>query len=195
MQTLLLTLLSFFLGALPFSIWVGKYLLGVDIREYGDKNPGATNVLRAGGYPAFILALMLDITKGALPTGLAYFIFGVQDFNIVPIALASPLGHAISPFLNWRGGKSIAAAFGVWIGLTLWEIPVVAITLLVIFSLLIRPSGWAVMFSLAGMLVTLLLWQQDAVFVVVLISHTILLIWNHREDLQQRPTLRLGPQS
>ncbi len=195
METILFTLLSFFLGALPFSVWVGKFLLGKDIREYGDKNPGATNVLRAGGYPAFIVALMLDITKGALPVGLAYFIFGIQDFRIVPIALAAPLGHAISPFLEWRGGKSIAAAFGVWIGLTLWEIPVIAIVALVIFSLLIRPSGWALMFALGSMLIAILTWQQDPVLLVVLLVHILLLIWNHLEDLQKRPSLRVGGSS
>jgi len=64
LPTLLFTLFGFALGTLPFSVWVGKIILGKDIRQVGDKNPGATNVLRAGGALPFLLALLLDIGKG-----------------------------------------------------------------------------------------------------------------------------------
>lgn len=191
-MVLLLTLLSYVLGALPFPLWIGNFLLGKDIRDYGDGNPGATNVLRAGGYPPYILALVLDISKGAFPVGLAYFIFGIQGFAVVPIALAAPLGHAFSPFLSWEGGKSIAAAFGVWIGLTLWQMPLVALVSLVIWSLLIRPSGWAVMMALLMMLIALLVWLTDPVLLAVWVGHALLLIWNHRADLRKRPFLKIG---
>lgn len=191
MTIIAFTFLAFILGALPFSIWIGQYLLGRDIRQFGDKNPGATNVLRAGGYPPFFLALLLDISKGALPVGLAYFIFQIQDYGIVPIAVAPPLGHAFSPFLHWRGGKSIAAAFGVWIGLTLWQIPLAALLLLVFWSLVIRPSGWAVLFSLIGMLIALLVWLPNPVFLAVWLGHTLLLIYSHRQELAMWPMLKL----
>ena len=59
-----LVVLAFWLGACPFSLWVGKWLLGKDIRNYGDGNPGAVNVFRAGGRKAFVLAMFLDIGKG-----------------------------------------------------------------------------------------------------------------------------------
>ena len=113
-------------------------------------NPGATNVLRAGGMGWYLLALMLDITKGALPVGWAAHIAGISGWSLIPVALAPTLGHAFSPFLKFRGGKSVAASLGIWIGLTIWKIPLVALTLLTIFSLLITPSGWAVLFTLAG---------------------------------------------
>lgn len=190
LTTLFWTLLAFLLGALPFSVWVGRLVLGLDIRHFGDKNPGATNVLRAGGYLPFSLALALDISKGALPLGLAVHIFGLSGWGLVPLALAPPLGHAFSPFLNWRGGKAIAAAFGVWIGLTLWTMPLIALLLLVLFSLLVRPSGWAVLLTLAGMLAALLGWFDDLVLLAVWAGHTLLLIWNHRQDLAIRPSLR-----
>ena len=70
MLTLIFTLLGFLLGALPFSVWIGRFGLQRDIMKVGDGNPGATNVLRAGGFLWFSLALMLDIGKGALPVGL-----------------------------------------------------------------------------------------------------------------------------
>lgn len=187
---LLWTLFGFALGALPFSVWVGQLVLGKDIRQFGDKNPGATNVLRAGGPLPFVLALMLDISKGALPLGLAIHIFGVEGWAIVPISLGPPLGHTFSPFLNWQGGKAIAAAFGVWIGITVWTMPLISLSLLVVLTLLITPSGWAVMFALLGMLVTLLLWFDDATLLGVWAGHFLLLAWNHRADLAQRPSLR-----
>lgn len=190
LPTLLWTLFGFALGALPFSVWLGKLLLGKDIRQFSDKNPGATNVLRAGGPLPFVLALLLDISKGALPLGLAVHIFGVEGWAIVPISLAPPLGHTFSPFLNWRGGKAIAAAFGVWIGITIWPIPLIALLLLVGFTLLLTPSGWAVMAALAGMLLALLLWFDDPALLGVWTGHFLLLAWNHRADLAQRPSLR-----
>lgn len=187
---ILLTLLGFILGAAPFSLLIGKYGLGKDIRDYGDKNPGATNVLRAGNFAWFALALLLDITKGALPVGLAYYVFGIQGWQIVPITIAPPLGHTFSPFLNWQGGKAIAASFGVWIGLTIWQMPLVSLTLLIIFTLLLTPSGWAVALTLAGMLVALLLWLDDPVLLGVWAAQTALLAWTHRADLAQWPRLR-----
>jgi acyl phosphate:glycerol-3-phosphate acyltransferase len=184
------TILSFISGALPFSVWIGRYALKVDIRDYGDKNPGATNVLRAAGYGWFIVALMLDISKAAAPVGLAYYIFGWQGWEILPIALAPPLGHTFSPFLNWRGGKAIAAAFGVWIGLTIWTIPLVGVTSAILFTLLLTPSGWAVLIALLAILITLLAWISNPIFLVVWVSQTALLIYNHRADLVKRPRLR-----
>ncbi len=190
LSTLLWTLLGFALGALPFSVWVGRLVLGKDIRRFGDKNPGATNVLRAGGPLPFGLALMLDISKGALPLGLAVHVFGVAGWAILPIALGPPLGHTFSPFLNWRGGKAIAAAFGVWIGITIWTMPLIALLLLVGFTLLLTPSGWAVMAALLGMLAALLLWFNDPVLLGVWAGHFLLMAWNHRADLRKRPSLR-----
>lgn len=190
LPTLLWTLFGFAIGSLPFSVWVGKLILGKDIRQFGDKNPGATNVLRAGGPLPFVLALMLDISKGALPLGLAVHIFGVSGWAIVPISLGPPLGHTFSPFLNWRGGKAIAAAFGVWIGITIWTMPLISLSLLVVFTLLITPSGWALMLALAGMLVALLNWFDDPVLLGVWVGQTLLLAWNHRGDLAKRPSLR-----
>ena len=99
------TILAFFLGSLPFSIWIGRVTTEKDIRKYGDHNPGATNVLRAGSRGGFLLAMILDICKGAVPVGLAYQQWGIQDWRIVPITLAPVAGHAFSPFLGGKGGK------------------------------------------------------------------------------------------
>lgn len=187
---LIWTLITFFVGALPFSVWIGRYGLKKDITQYGDGNPGATNVLRAGGFAWFALAMALDISKAAAPVGLAYYVFGWQDWRILPITAAAPLGHALSPFLNWRGGKSIATALGVWIGVTLWQIPIVGVVALSLIALIITPSGWALMAAMGVILAAIFLWLKDPVLVGVWLLQTALLAWNHRTDLAQRPRLR-----
>ena len=163
LPTLFWTISGFLLGSIPFSPLIGRLALRKDIQQVGDQNPGATNVLRSGGFLWFSLALFLDISKGALPVGLAYQVFNMQGWAAVPIALAPSLGHAFSPFLGWRGGKAIAATFGVWVGLTIWTMPLLSLVSLIIFSLLLTPSGWAVMLTLGVMLVALVFGVQDPV--------------------------------
>jgi glycerol-3-phosphate acyltransferase PlsY len=191
MKTLLWSLFGLLLGALPFSVWIGNLALKKDIRQQGDHNPGATNVLRAGGKGWYLLALMLDITKGALPVGLALHIAGISDWSLIPIALAPVLGHVFSPFLKFRGGKAVAASLGIWIGLTIWRIPLVALLLVTVFSLGITPSGWAVLFTLIGMGAAIGFWLANPVLLGVLLANTVLLIYTHRTDLRQKPRLKV----
>jgi glycerol-3-phosphate acyltransferase PlsY len=191
MNILLWSLFGFFLGSLPFSVWIAQLALRKDIRRVGDHNPGATNVMRAGGVAWYVVALVLDITKGALPVGLAIYIAGIDGWSLIPIAIAPPLGHAFSPFLKFRGGKAVAASFGIWIGLTLWKIPLVSLLLLSVFALLITPAGWAVILTLAGMGLTIWLWLADPVLIGVLLTNASLLIYTHRDDLLQRPRWRI----
>ena len=108
MTTLIWIIIAFMCGALPFSVWVGKLALHTEIRNYGDHNPGATNVIRAGGWKWGVPALLLDYLKGAIPVGIAYFVVGLDGVSLVLVALAPVLGHAFSPFLGFHGGKAVA---------------------------------------------------------------------------------------
>ncbi|MBK9055406.1 MAG: glycerol-3-phosphate acyltransferase [Chloroflexi bacterium] len=181
---------GFMLGAIPFSPLIGRLVLGQDITRYGDKNPGATNVLRAGGFFWFTLALALDISKGALPVGLAYQVYGWQGWEAILIAVAPVAGHAFSPFLQGKGGKAIAAAFGTWIGLTLWQIPLVSMLLLILWSLLIKPSGWAVLITLFLLLPVIWFWLGDGVLVGAMVAQIGVLLIKQHEELRVRPQLR-----
>lgn len=73
MTSTIYILIAFFAGSLPFSVWIGKAMLRKDVRQFGDGNPGSTNVYRAGGRAAWALALALDISKAAAPVGYCYF--------------------------------------------------------------------------------------------------------------------------
>ena len=184
------TILAFLLGSLPFSVWIGRTTTGKDIRQFGDHNPGATNVLRAGSRVGFLLAMALDISKGALVVGLAYQVWGIQDWCIVPITLAPVAGHAFSPFLRGMGGKALATAFGVWIGLTIWSLSLAAIGLLVFWRLIMRPPGWALLLTLACLALVIAILFPDPIFIIVLALQSLILLYKEWSDLRQRPSLR-----
>lgn len=170
---------------MPFSLWLGRLRLHTDIRDYGDGNPGATNAWRAGGWPVGLLALLLDYLKGALPVSLAHFKFGVSGWNLVAVALSPILGHAFSPFLNFRGGKAVAVTFGVWTGLTLGEAPILLGILLGLFMLVQRTDAWAVVLGMLGLLAYLILQRGDVFTLSIWGGNMLILLWKHRRDLRR----------
>jgi acyl phosphate:glycerol-3-phosphate acyltransferase len=186
----LFTSFAFFCGALPFSVWIGKNLLGRDVRELGDHNPGATNAWKAGGWKAGLLALLLDVSKGAFPVGLAYFIFGWRGPEIIPIALAPVFGHAYSPFLDFKGGKALAVSLGIWIGLLLWNALLIILPPLIIVFLIVDNSGFAVLAALIALWIYLYFFVGNPYFLVIFIILSVLLIWKHREDFRKPFKLR-----
>lgn len=190
MNTALMVCVAFLAGSLPFSVWIGKLMTGVDIRQFGDGNPGATNTFRAGNKVAGLLALMLDISKAAAPVGLAYFHLGMRGVDMFLVAMAPILGHAFSPFLRFRGGKALAASLGVWIGLTIWKASLPVLAGVLIGILLFTPPGWSVMCALAGLLVIFLVWLPDPLLLAVWLGETLILVWTHRHDLRQGIRLR-----
>ncbi len=181
---------AFFCGSLPFSYWIGRYLLRKDIRAYGDGNPGATNVLLAGGKKWGAMAALFDGLKGAIPVGLAYFAAEFSAIELIVIALAPILGHGFSPFLKFRGGKAVAVTFGVWAGLTLWEIPTVMGLLLGFWFTFIAVSGWALLYTLISTLIYLVFAHPDPTLIIIFLFNGLLLGWKYRSDLMQMPKFR-----
>jgi len=182
--------LAFLCGSLPFSVWLGKIFLKRDVRQYGDGNPGAANVFRAGNHWVGLLVLILDITKAAVPVGLAYVNFGIRGMEMALIAIAPILGHAFSPFLKFKGGKAIATVLGVWIGLTIWKASLPGVLGVIIGIGIFSSPGWAVMLGLASILAVLLLWLPDPIFLAVLAGQILILGWTHRKELRHLPKFR-----
>ncbi len=166
-------------------------MLKRDIRNVGDGNPGATNVLKSGSKGLALLVLLLDVSKAAIPVGLAYNQFAIRGLPMIFIALSPMLGHAFSPFLKFKGGKALATTLGVWIGLTIWKASVPALIGVGLGMALFTLPGWAVLFALLCILVSLLLWMPQPLFLWVWVGQVIILTWTHRLDLAQR--LRVRP--
>jgi glycerol-3-phosphate acyltransferase PlsY len=138
-----------------------------------------------------LLALSLDYLKGAVPVGLAHFNLGVSGWGLVTVALAPVLGHAFSPFLRFRGGKALAATFGIWTGLTLGEGPIILGLLLGLFLFVQDSDGWAVLLGILVFGGHLVLQQAGFYTMVIWGINTLLLAWKYRHDLgralQPRP--------
>jgi acyl phosphate:glycerol-3-phosphate acyltransferase len=183
-------LVAFLSGSLPFALWVGRLWLGRDVRAVGDGNPGATNAYRAGGPALGVVVLLLDVTKGVLPIVLARDVVGLSGFTLALVAAMPVAGAAFSPFLGFRGGKALAVLLGSWIGLTIWTIPLVGLTAIVIATRRIEPDGWAVAVTLAAMLAGVLLWVPERAQVLTLLAQAAIILRRHRADLAQAPRRR-----
>jgi glycerol-3-phosphate acyltransferase PlsY len=192
LEPLVWTLVGFLSGAVPFSVLIGQLAAGEDIRRHGDHNPGAANVLRAAGIPAFALASLADYLKGAIPVGLAFYVVGLRGWPIIPVALAPVLGHMFSPLLRFRGGKAVASTFGIWTGLTLGTVPTVLGMLLVLMFSVLKVSGWAVIsaFTALGLFIIPYYGPAYPAFIAIWVANLLLLAYKHRHDLIQSPGLR-----
>jgi acyl phosphate:glycerol-3-phosphate acyltransferase len=190
MITLLWIAFAFFCGSLPFSVWLGQIALRKDIRQYGDANPGAANVFRAGSKGWGAIAILLDILKGAVPVGLANYGAHITDWSLALIAIAPIAGHAFSPFLRFKGGKAIAVSLGIWCGLTLYQVPLVLGLMLGIYIVLLTNNGWSTVLGFASLIAYLLIIAAPAWMLSVWLGNLIIVVWKHRADLRQPTTLR-----
>jgi glycerol-3-phosphate acyltransferase PlsY len=189
MSSLIWILIAFTAGSIPTSVWMGKLFLGLDIRNYGDGNPGATNVIRAGSPLLGVVTLLLDVCKAAIPVGICYFNLQIRGAPLVLISIAPVLGHMFSPFLKFKGGKALASTLGVWIGLTLWKASGAAVLGVVLGVLLLNTTGWAVILSMLMILASLMIFILDPLFYSTWLIITTLLAWAHRKDLAIPPRL------
>src|SRR5450432_3705336 len=188
--TVLWVVIGFFCGALMPSYWIGWLVLHRDLRTVGDGNPGATNVLKAGGWKLGLLALLLDVLKGAIPVAIARYVLGLSGTPLVVVALAPIFGHAFSPFMGFKGGKAVAVTAGVWTALTLWEAPTLGGIALGVWFSVVEVSGWAVVMMGLCMLGYYIITKPDPVLMPVLIVNLLLVAWKYRADLRKPPGLR-----
>jgi glycerol-3-phosphate acyltransferase PlsY len=190
MPTILLAVLAFGLGACPFSIWIGRLFLGKDIREYGDGNPGAANVFRAGGHKLGYLAVFLDVAKGIPFVFLAHSHFELPNLAVMAVALSAILGHAFSPLLRWRGGKAIAVTFGVLLALPQHDMLIAFAALMVLGFLFIEIDAWTVMFGATGSLAYLAITRGSSWESLFMLCVLAIFAVKHFEELHNLPGAR-----
>jgi glycerol-3-phosphate acyltransferase PlsY len=182
----LIVLGAFFLGAVPFSVIVGQVLLGVDVRRYGDGNPGAANVFRAGGRLTGYLAVFLDVAKGFPFVYFAHAAFGLPVTEVVLAGLAAILGHAFSPFLRGHGGKAIAVTFGVVLAMPDINVPLAFAACIVAGALLIEPDAWAISLGTAGALAYQFLNHGRSWETLLMTGILLIFLVKHAHDLRHR---------
>ena len=188
LDVLFWSMVGYFLGAVPFSLLMGKYVAKQDIRTVGDGNPGGTNALKAGGLKTGIPAILLDILKGFLPVYLAQK-SGLAGWSLIPVCLAPIFGHAFSPFLGFHGGKALGATGGVWVALIgLWAFPVYG-SLAVLVTLLQSEDAWSANAGMLALLGYAILYGQPWMVAFAALNAA-LIVWTHRHDLARPPQLR-----
>ncbi len=189
-------LLAWLIGATPFGYLAGK-LRGIDIRQHGSGNIGATNVLRVLGKPIGITTLVLDVLKGLVPVIIAQRVAG-PDHSLVPIlaAVAAILGHNYTFWLGFKGGKGIATSAGAIAPL----IPVPLAIALVLWGLsfaLTRYVSVASIVAAVSLPITAALqaWRTglwDWPLLIFTLFLAVMATWRHRSNLQR---LRAGTES
>jgi len=147
-----LCVLAYVLGSIPSAVWIGKAFYGVDVREHGSNNAGATNTFRVLGKTAGSIVLFMDAFKGATAANLAYFVAQPQsgtdefiNFQIV-FGLFAVLGHLFPVFANFKGGKGIATLLGMVIAIN-WLLALTCVGLFLIILLLTRYVSLGSMIS------------------------------------------------
>jgi glycerol-3-phosphate acyltransferase PlsY len=185
--TVLLALAAFLLAAVPFSVIIGRWGLHRDITRYGDGNPGAANVFRAGNKAAGLLAVVLDVAKGIPFVYLSYTLFGLPILGTVFIAICAVLGHAFSPYRHWHGGKAICVTFGVMLGLPQHDILLAFIIFVLIGFFFIEIDAWKMVFGASATLVYQFIthgMSWEPLLVLMLLS---IMVIKHYEALHTLP--------
>ena len=178
------------MGAVPFAVLVGRVFAGADIRHYGDGNPGAANAWRAAGWKPGMLAVLLDYAKGLVPVLLAGWLFHLDGWALIPVALSPVFGHAFTPFLGFRGGKAVAASFGMWTGLAGPEAFLALGVAMGLFYLVLSVDAWTVVGGYTLFALYMLFRGAELPILVCLVLNACLVIWKHGPELKAGIRLR-----
>jgi acyl phosphate:glycerol-3-phosphate acyltransferase len=178
MKELLLIILAYLIGSIPSALIISKKFFGIDIRDYGSGNMGATNTFRVLGSKYGTIVMVLDILKGAAAVGLFRFLpyyFGdaselIRTNFMIGLGLAAVLGHIFPIYANFKGGKGVATLFGMLLAVQ----PLVAISCVGVFLLVLFLTRYV---SLSSILAALFL------------PICVLWIWNEHEPLYRVFTL------
>ena len=185
MITLLFIAVAYLIGSLSFAVIVSRAMHLPDPRSFGSGNPGATNVLRSGRKTAAALTLLGDALKGWVAVVLARWLapqFSLTDEIVLLCALAVFIGHLYPIFFSFKGGKGVATALGVLVGLNPWVGLACLLTWLLIAGVFRISSLAALTTALLAPVYTVFLmgWGYTTQTVLVI---TLLLVYRHKSNL------------
>ncbi|BAN46261.1 glycerol-3-phosphate 1-O-acyltransferase PlsY [Metapseudomonas resinovorans] len=176
----LLATLAYLLGSLSFAILLSRLFGTGDPRAQGSGNPGATNMLRVAGKKLAILTLLGDLLKGLLPV-LVAFLCGLTIQQQAWVGLAAVLGHLYPIYFRFRGGKGVATAAGMLLGLYP-PAALLAVCAWLLTFYLTRTSSLAALIA-TPLTLPLLAWQQPGALLPMTVL-TGLIVWRHRGNLR-----------
>ena len=190
--SILVAIASYLLGSLSFAVIVSRVMGLSDPRTFGSKNPGATNVLRSGSKAAAIITLLLDAAKGWLPVALVACFgkpYGLEEGTMALAGIGAFLGHLWPVFFKFEGGKGVATALGVLLGLSGW------LGLFVLLSWVLATVIWRYS-SLSSLVAAVLapvyyillggeLWDFNRWILIAILAMSALLVYRHKLNIQR----------
>ena len=186
LQVILAIVLGYIIGSIPTGYLIVKAKTGQDIRKVGSGSTGATNVKRVLGKKWFFIVKILDAIKGALPVVAAIlFLHAYSKYGLTPVAAAVAvlLGHSISIFLGFTGGKSVASGVGTILALN----PLVGLCVAVIWGIITWISKYVSLGSIIALAVSpFIMWafKQPAGYIAYCALGAVYIIWLHRENIK-----------
>ena len=186
MEIYLMMILSYLLGAIPFSYILTKKLENKDVRNYGSGNVGATNAARILGIKMGIIIVLLDMLKGFLAVWLTVLVLAPSSGSYLPLlaGLLAIIGHNYSVFLKFSGGKGVA----VTIGIMLYLAPLLILFALVIWIILVSITRYVSLGSISAVLslpIFALIFAYNNVQIIFFLLYAILIVFSHRSNLKR----------
>ena len=183
--------LAYLVGSLPSAVWYGKAFYGIDVREYGSGNAGATNTFRVLGKRAGIPVLIMDIAKGFAAVKLAFFIGDYEsqspefiDFELA-LAVCGLLGHIFPVYVGFRGGKGVATMLGILIAVH----PQAALICAGVFLLTFLTTGYVSLGSiLSGLtfpVIIMVFYSTNSSINIFSLAVTILILVTHQRNIER----------
>lgn len=178
----LVVILAYLLGSIPFALIVGKIGYGIDIREHGSGNLGGTNTFRVLGFKAGLFVTSADILKGTLAASLPV-LFGLENLHPLLIGIAAVVGHTYPIFAKFKGGKAVATSAGVLLAYS----PLLFIILIATFFTSLFFSKYVSLSSMiAGVFgIIYCLFTGDLPLIIVITLLTSLVIYRHRANIKR----------
>lgn len=195
LTTIIVIILSYLLGSIPFGVIIGRIWKGIDIRDFGSKSAGFTNVHRVIGTAPAIIVLVLDIAKGMIAVLLvAHINLGATRMNLIDLEVIAGalviVGHVFPVFFGFRGGKGIATGLGV-----LWSIIPVEVSLaLMLFLIIVAITRYISLGSLSASIFILLALvfekyylktEVPSLLFIMIVFLTAFIFYNHRSNIKR----------
>lgn len=182
-MTVLIVVLAYILGSIPFALIVGKIGYGIDIREHGSGNLGGTNTFRVLGKKAGLIVTSADILKGTLAASLP-LIFGLGDLlHPLLIGIAAVIGHTYPIFAKFKGGKAVATSAGVLLAYS----PLLFLILLISFFVSLFISKYVSLSSMIAGIIGIIysLFTGDIPLIIVISLLASFVIYRHRSNISR----------
>jgi glycerol-3-phosphate acyltransferase PlsY len=192
MKEVLFILFAYLIGSIPTAVWISRYFFGVDIRDYGSGNSGATNTFRVLGSKWGCIVMSVDVLKGVIATSL-YIVLPFYMHNewdrtnlMVGLGLAAVVGHIFPLWADFRGGKGVATLFGMILAIQ----PIVAVYCVGVFLLCLYLTRFVSLSSILAsiafaVLILFIFNEKEPLYRAFAIAVALLVILTHQKNISR----------